>query len=123
MQEHHYKAQLKRRRGRWIAYVPELPGDSPRVELDRLDNVEIEVIVQVAGYLGVNPSLVGVRVDHPVRAPRKPWRERLSMGAVQLGGAVGALGGLYLAAGAAATLIAAGVATVAAATGKEAGWI
>lgn len=123
MQEHEYRVAIRRRRGRWVAWIPELPADSPRVELDRLDNVEIEVITRVAGYLGVNPGLVGVTARHPTRPPRVPLHRKISMGTVQLGGAVGVLGGLYLAAGAAATLIAAGIATVAAATGKEAGWI
>jgi len=123
VREREYEIEIKRRRGRWVAYAPDLPADSPRVELEKLNNVDIQMIVEIAAYLGVNPALVAVKSAHPTRPPRVPLWQRSPLGFAQLVGGAVALGGLYTAAGVAATLIAAGISVVAVAAGKEAGWL
>lgn len=118
-----YDARVRRRRGVWEVRAPGLPADAPVVRVAQLDNAAPELIEALAGYLGVDPSTLAVRVPHPVRTPRVPLRARLSAGAAQLTGGGVLLAGIYTAGGAAATLIAAGVGVVAVATGKEAGWL
>lgn len=118
-----YNVQLKRRKGAWVASVPELPGDSPRVRTRLLGNVAAEMITELAEYLGVPATQVEVRVSSPGKSPRRKLRERVTAGAVQLFGGGVLLSGVYLAAGEAATLIAAGIGIAAVATGKEAGWL
>jgi hypothetical protein len=118
-----YDVQVKRRRGRWVATVPALPGDAPKIETRVLSNVAADMIVEIAEYLGVPPTQIDVRVPHPGKRVRRPLRERVTHGAVQLMGGAVALSGLYAWAGVEATLIAAGIGIAAVATGKEAGWL
>lgn len=118
-----YDVQLKRRKGAWVASVPGLPSDSPRVRTRLLANVAAEMITELAEYLGVPATQVEVRVPSPGKSPRRKLRERITHGAVQLVGGAVALSGLYAWAGADATLLAAGIAIAAVATGKEAGWL
>lgn len=118
-----YEARVRRRRGAWEVSAPELPADAPVVRVAQLGNAAAELIEALSEYLGVDPSSLAVTVPHPVKRGRAPLRSRLSAGAAQLAGAGVLLTGVYAAAGAAATLIAAGVSVVAVATGKEAGWL
>lgn len=123
MQEKTYNVQLKRRKGRWVATVPDLPADAPTITTSALGNLSADMTVELAEYLGVHESMLNVRVPHPVRPERPRLRDRVTHGAVQLTGGGVLLSGVYLAAGAAATLIAAGIGIAAVATGKEAGWL
>lgn len=118
-----YDVQVRRRKGKWVASVPALPADAPKIVTSALGNVAADLIVELSEYLGVPATQVEVRVPTPARPTRAPLRDRITHGAVQLAGGGTLLGGVYLAAGAAATLIAAGIGVVAVATGKEAGWL
>lgn len=121
MQHRTYDVRVRRRRGRWVASVPELPADAPRVTTDLLGNVAPDMIAALSGYLGVHETLISVQVPHPVRPARRRWRDRVTMGVLQIGGSAIALTGVYHAVGAAATLITGGIGVVAAAALKEAG--
>jgi hypothetical protein len=118
-----YDVQVRRRRGRWVASVPALPGDAPKINTSALGNVAADMIEALAEYLGVPATQIDVRVPHPRKATRTPLRTRVTHGAVQLAGGGVALAGLYAWAGTAATLLAAGIGIAAVATGKEAGWL
>lgn len=118
-----YDVQVRRRKGKWIATVPALPDDAPRIVTSALGDVAAEMITELAEYLGVPATQLDVRVPHPVKVPRPRLRDRVTHGAVQLTGGGVLLSGVYLAAGGAATLIAAGIGIAAVATGKEAGWL
>lgn len=118
-----YDVRLRRRKGRWLADVPELPADAPVLNVSALGDVAAEMITELSLYLGVPASMIDVRVPHPTRRTRVPLRQRLTHGVVQAAGGTAVLSGVYLAAGLAATLITAGVGIAAVATGKEAGWL
>lgn len=123
MEERTYDVRVRRRRGRWAVSVPELPRDAPVVEVTKLANADAEMITELSAYLGVHPSTLSVRVPHPVKPKRERARPRLTHGLAQLAGAGVLLGGVYTGAGVAATLIAAGIGTVAVSAAKEAGWL
>lgn len=118
-----YDVQVKRRRGQWVASVPALPSDAPKIKTHALGNVAADMIVELAEYLGVPATQIEVRVPHPRKTTRRSLRDRFTHGAVQLVGGGVLLSGVYLAGGATATLITAGVGIAAVATGKEAGWL
>ncbi len=123
MERHHYSTRVVRRRGKWRVTVPDLPADAPKVDTDHLGHAAPELIMSVAQYLGVNPTLVEVTVDLPARPARRTWRDRVTHTAVQVWGGSVALSGVYLAAGLAATLIASGVVLAALGVLKESGRI
>ena len=121
MNEITYQTQVRRRRGKWRVSVPALPADAPIITTDKLANVAPALILEIAEYLGVNPSLISVDVRTPAKTRRRGLRARLTTTAVQAYGGLGALAGVYLAAGSAATLIAAGATAVALGTLRELG--
>lgn len=121
MNEVTYQTEVRRRRGRWRVSVPALPPDAPVITTDRLANVAPLLIMDIADYLGVNPSLISVEVHTPSKRPSRGLRARITTTAVQAYGGVGVLAGVYLAAGVTATLIAAGAAAVALGTLRELG--
>lgn len=118
-----YETRVRRRRGRWRITVPALPGDSPVLDVDKLDNAPVLMIEKLAAYLGVSMQSISVNVEHPVRPPKRSFASRISATGVQLLGGAGALAGVYLVAGIAATLIAAGIASVALGMLRESGRI
>lgn len=118
-----YKTRVKRSRGKWRVSVPELPSDAPVLRVTKLENASIMMCEAVGNYLGVSMQVVNVIVEHPTRPARKSLRARVTATAAQVYGGVGALAGVYLAAGLAATLIAAGIGVTALATLREMGKI
>lgn len=118
MREHTYRTRVRRtRRGQWRVTVPDLPG-RPSVTVRSLANAPSLLIEQVAKHLGVPAAQVEVDVQHPVKA-----RRRVTASTVQLFSAVPVLSGVYLAGGAAATLITGGVVMAALAVLRESGRI
>lgn len=118
MRDRTYKARVRRRWGKWRVSVPALPG-SPVLRTDKLGNAAPLLIMSLAEWMGVNPSVLSVEVEQPVRARRPLPSHTLA----QLGGAAVVLSGLYLLAGVAVTLIATGLVIAALGVLREAGRI
>lgn len=123
MKEMTYRTKVTRRRGKWRVSVPALPRDAPVLEVAKLDNAAILMIEEIAGYLGASMQSISVIVDPPTRPVRRGLRRRITVNAIQLYGAAAALTGVYLLAGFAYTLLAAGIATGALGVLREAGKI
>jgi hypothetical protein len=113
-----YETRVRRRRGRWHVSVPALPRDAPVLKLRKLDNAPALLIEQIAAYVGTSVNAVSVTVRPPKRVPRK-----VRPVAWQVAGGLGALGGVYLLAGLAVTLLIAGAAIVTLGALKESGRI
>lgn len=123
MREITYRTRVRRKRGRWLVSVPDLPADAPVIVTDKLANADVLMIEQLAHYLGCSVNMLSVEVKHPVAAPRKSLRSRVTSSSVQAWGALATLSGVYLAAGLAATLIVSGVVVTALGILKESGRI
>lgn len=123
MQQVVYRTDVRRKRGQWRVSVPALPGDAPVIVTRQLGNAAPLLIEALAEYLGVSNALVEVVVEQPRRAVRRSLAQRVTATVVQVWGGLGALAGVYLLAGVAATLITAGIAVATLATLRESGRI
>ncbi len=123
MNEVTYRTEVRRKRGKWHVSVPALPRDAPVVVTTKLGNAAPILIEQLGEYLGISVSAISVDVRQPARPARTSLRSRVTSTLVQAWGGVGALTGLYLIAGVAATLITASVAAVVLGALRESGRI
>lgn len=103
--------------------MPDLPRDAPVLDVKGLDSAAILMIEKLAAYLGVSMQSISVNIDHPVRPAKRSFRSRLSAVTVQALGGVGALAGVYLAAGITATLLTASIASIVLGVLRESGRI
>lgn len=123
MNEVTYRTRVQRKRGKWRVSVPALPRDAPVVVTTKLGNAAPILIEQLAEYLGISVSAISVDIKQPARARRRPARDRLTATLVQAWGGLGALTGLYLVTGVAATLMTASLAAIVLGALRESGRI
>jgi hypothetical protein len=119
VQQQTYRIRTRRRRGKWILSAPELPADAPHVRIKNLGNGAPLMIEAIAGYLGLPMTMIEVEVE----PPRRRRARGVTPSAVQVLGGVACLTGVYLAAGLAVTLIAAGAVLAALGVLRESGRI